>query len=71
MALTLDWDFEVADVRCRVTWWHGDHDANAPIEPVRRLVERMHAVDLRVWTDVGHLEPFHRYEDILCELLSR
>jgi hypothetical protein len=31
----------------------------------------MHGVDLRVWTDVGHLEPYHRYEEILGELLSR
>jgi pimeloyl-ACP methyl ester carboxylesterase len=71
MALTLDWDFDVADVRCSVTWWHGENDANAPIAPVRRLVDRMHGVDLRVWTDAGHLEPFHRYEEILGELLSR
>lgn len=71
MALTLDWDFDVADVRCSVAWWHGDHDANAPLAPVRRLVERMSGVDLRVWTDAGHLEPYHRYEEILAELLSR
>lgn len=71
MALTLDWDFDVADVHCSVTWWHGDHDANAPIAPVRRLLERMRGVDLRVWADAGHLEPCHRYEEILGELLSR
>lgn len=71
MALTLDWDFDVADVRCSVTWWHGDDDANAPIAPVHRLLERMRGVDLRVWTGAGHLEPFHRYEEILGELLSR
>ena len=71
MALTLDWDFDVADVRCSVTWWHGDDDANAPIAPVHRLLERMPGVDLRIWTDAGHLEPFHRYEEILGELLSR
>jgi pimeloyl-ACP methyl ester carboxylesterase len=71
MALTLDWDFDVADVRCSVTWWHGENDANAPIAPVRRLLERMQGVDLRVWKDAGHLEPYHRYEEILGELLSR
>ena len=71
MALTRDWDFDVADVRCSVTWWHGENDANAPIAPVRRLLERMQGVDLRVWTDAGHLEPYHRYEEILGELLSR
>jgi pimeloyl-ACP methyl ester carboxylesterase len=71
MALIRDWDFDVADVRCSVTWWHGDNDANAPIAPVRRLLERMQEVDLRVWTDAGHLEPYHRYEEIIGELLSR
>jgi pimeloyl-ACP methyl ester carboxylesterase len=71
MALTLDWDFDVADVRSSVTWWHGDHDANAPLAPVHRLIERMDGVDLRIWADAGHLEPFHRYEEILGELLSR
>jgi pimeloyl-ACP methyl ester carboxylesterase len=71
MALTLDWDFDPGDVRSSVTWWHGDHDANAPLAPVHRLLERMQGVDLRVWTDVGHLEPYHRYEEILEELLSR
>lgn len=71
MALNRDWDFDVTDVRCSVTWWHGDNDANAPIAPVRRLIERMRGVDLRVWTDAGHLEPYHRYEAILGELLAR
>jgi pimeloyl-ACP methyl ester carboxylesterase len=71
MALSLDWDFDVADVRCSVTWWHGDHDANTPLAPVRRLIERMDRVDLRVWVDAGHLEPFHRHEEILGELLAR
>jgi pimeloyl-ACP methyl ester carboxylesterase len=71
MALTLDWDFDVGDVRCSVTWWHGENDANAPIAPVRRLIERMRGVELEVWTDAGHLEPYHRYEQILGELLSR
>jgi pimeloyl-ACP methyl ester carboxylesterase len=71
MALTRDWDFDVAEVRSSVTWWHGDHDANAPLAPVHRLIERMPGVDLRVWTDAGHLEPYHRHEEILGELLSR
>jgi pimeloyl-ACP methyl ester carboxylesterase len=66
-----DWDFDVADVRCSVTWWHGEHDANAPISAVRRLLSRMDGVDLRVWDDSGHLEPFRRHDEILAELLSR
>ena len=71
MALSLEWDFDVADVQCSVTWWHGDHDANAPLPPVRRLIEHMDGVDLRVWENAGHLEPFHRHQEILAELLTR
>jgi pimeloyl-ACP methyl ester carboxylesterase len=71
MALTLGWDFEPADVACSVTWWHGVHDANAPLAPVRRLLETMDGVDLRVWEDAGHLEPFLRHDEILAELLTR
>jgi pimeloyl-ACP methyl ester carboxylesterase len=71
MALILPWDFDPSDVQCSVTWWHGEHDANSPIASVQRLLERMPNVDLRVWTDAGHLESYHRYEEILAELLAR
>jgi pimeloyl-ACP methyl ester carboxylesterase len=71
MALILEWDFEVDDVRCSVTWWHGENDANAPLGPVRRLVSLMKDVDLRVWANAGHLEPYHRHDEILTELLAR
>jgi pimeloyl-ACP methyl ester carboxylesterase len=71
MALTLDWDFDVADVGCSVTWWHGDHDANAPLAAVHRLISRMNGVDLRVWTDAGHLEAYHRHDEIVTELFTR
>ena len=30
MALSLPWDFDPSEVQCGVTWWHGEHDANAP-----------------------------------------
>ncbi len=71
MALNADWDFDVSNVRCSVTWWHGEHDANAPVKPVRRLLERMGDVDLRIWTDAGHLEPYRSHDEILAELLAR
>lgn len=71
MALVLPWDFDPADVRCSLTWWHGEHDANAPIAAVHRLLGGMHGVDLRVWPDAGHFEPYRRHDEILEELLSR
>ena len=71
MALQLEWDFDFTDVRCGVTWWHGEHDANAPIAAVRRLLMRMGDVRLQLWTDAGHLEPYRRHDEILTELLAR
>jgi pimeloyl-ACP methyl ester carboxylesterase len=71
MALNLPWDFDPSDVRCSVTWWHGEHDANAPISAVRRLLAEMDGVDLRVWSDAGHLESYRRHDEILEELLAR
>ena len=71
MALFLPWDFEPADVAGGVTWWHGTHDANAPIAAVRRLVSGMSGVDLRVWSEAGHLETYRRHDEILAELLAR
>jgi pimeloyl-ACP methyl ester carboxylesterase len=71
MALVLPWDFEPADVRCSVTWWHGAHDANVPLRAVHRLLQRMPGVDLHVWDDAGHLESYHRHDEILGGLLAR
>ena len=71
MALNLPWDFDVADVRCSVTWWHGEHDANAPLAAVRRLLDGASGVDLRVWADAGHLEAYRRHDEIVGELLAR
>jgi pimeloyl-ACP methyl ester carboxylesterase len=71
MALTLPWDFDPSGVKCSVTWWHGEHDANGPIGAVRRLLERMPDVDLRLWSDAGHLEAYRRHDEMLAELLTR
>jgi hypothetical protein len=38
---------------------------------VRRLLQGMDGVELRVWDTAGHLEPYHRYEEILGDLLAR
>jgi pimeloyl-ACP methyl ester carboxylesterase len=70
MAVSLPWDFDPSDVQCSVTWWHAEHDANNPIAAVRRLGARMNDVDLRVWTEAGHLEPYHRHDEIIGELLA-
>lgn len=71
MALNLPWDFDPSEARGTITWWHGEHDANVPLVAVRRLVAAMNDVDLQVWSDAGHLELYHRYEEMLAELLAR
>ncbi len=71
LALLGDWDFDPSEIESTVTWWHGEHDANAPVAAVRRLLAGMDGVDLRIWADAGHLEPFHRFDEIMSELLAR
>jgi pimeloyl-ACP methyl ester carboxylesterase len=71
MALLLPWDFEPGDVKCGGTWWHGARDANVPIAAVQRLASRISGLDLHLWSDAGHLETYHRHDQIFAELLAR
>lgn len=71
MALSLSWDFDPAEARSNIVWWHGENDANAAISGVRRVVQKMDDVDLRVWEESGHLGPYYLYETVLQELASR
>jgi pimeloyl-ACP methyl ester carboxylesterase len=64
-------DIDLAAIRTSLTWWHGDHDLNAPLSAVERLLEQLTHASLVVWPDAGHLMP-HRHEaEILDELLAR
>jgi pimeloyl-ACP methyl ester carboxylesterase len=71
LAILADWDFRPAAVTMEIVWWHGRHDANAPLQAVERLLAEMPSVDLRVWSESGHLETFHRETEILRELMAR
>jgi pimeloyl-ACP methyl ester carboxylesterase len=71
MALFGSWDFDPSAVSCSLTWWHGKHDPNAPIAAVQRLTATMGGVDLRLWSEAGHLESYHRHDEILAELPTR
>jgi pimeloyl-ACP methyl ester carboxylesterase len=64
-------DLDVSAVRASLTWWHGDHDRNAPLPAVRRLLRQIPHARLVVWPDAGHLTPYHREGAILDELLAR
>jgi pimeloyl-ACP methyl ester carboxylesterase len=64
-------DIDLVAIRTSLTWWHGDHDRNAPLSVVERLLGGLANASLVVWPDAGHLTS-HRHEgEILDELLDR
>jgi pimeloyl-ACP methyl ester carboxylesterase len=67
---TSDWDIAPEDVRVHVVWYHSRHDANEPLQAAQRVVDRLPSVELRLW-DGGHLESFHREEELMRDLLAR
>jgi pimeloyl-ACP methyl ester carboxylesterase len=66
-----DWDIAPEDVRVHVVWYHSRHDANEPLQAAQRVVDRLPSVELRVWEAGGHLETFHREEEMMRDLLAR
>jgi pimeloyl-ACP methyl ester carboxylesterase len=65
-----DWDIAPEEVRVHVVWYHSRHDANVSLQAVQRVVDRLPSVDLRLW-EGGHLETFHREEELMRDLLAR
>jgi pimeloyl-ACP methyl ester carboxylesterase len=64
------WDIAPEDVGVHIVWWHSRHDANVPLQAAQRVVERLPSADLRIW-EGGHMETFHREEEIMRNLLGR
>jgi pimeloyl-ACP methyl ester carboxylesterase len=64
-------DIDLATIGTSITWWHGDHDRNAPLTAVERLLTRLRNARLIVWRDAGHLMPHRQEAEILDELLER
>jgi hypothetical protein len=52
-----------------------DHPPLGEVMPwaiaAQRVVDQLPSVELRLWEGGGHLEGFHREEDVMRELLSR
>jgi pimeloyl-ACP methyl ester carboxylesterase len=65
-----EWDIAPEDVAVHIVWWHSRHDANVPLRAAQRLVSRLPSVDFQLW-EGGHLETFHREEELLRDLLGR
>ncbi|HEX2646481.1 MAG TPA: hypothetical protein VHO95_04580, partial [Candidatus Dormibacteraeota bacterium] len=66
-----EWDFDPAEVKTSVAWWHGDDDKNAPLSAARRVVAKLSNVKLRTWHNEGHFVSLTHEKEILEELLSR
>jgi pimeloyl-ACP methyl ester carboxylesterase len=65
-----DWDIAPEEVRVHVVWYHSRRDALVPLQAAQRLVDRLPSAELRLW-EGGHLEPFHRQEELMRDLLAR
>jgi pimeloyl-ACP methyl ester carboxylesterase len=64
------WDIVPEEVSVHVVWYHSRHDALVPLPAAKRLVDRLPSAELRLW-EGGHLEPFHRQEELMLDLLAR
>jgi pimeloyl-ACP methyl ester carboxylesterase len=71
LALEGDWGIPFEEIETDITWWHSDGDRNAPLSAARRVVEALPNATLRVWSDAGHLTPYHYEPEILDELITR
>jgi pimeloyl-ACP methyl ester carboxylesterase len=65
-----DWDITPEEVGVHVVWYHSRRDASVPLQAAQRVVDRLPSVDLRLW-EGGHLESFHREEEVMRDLLAR
>jgi pimeloyl-ACP methyl ester carboxylesterase len=65
-----EWDIAPEDVAVHIVWWHSRHDANVPLQAAQRVAQRLPSVDFGLW-EGGHLETFHREEELLRDLLVR
>jgi pimeloyl-ACP methyl ester carboxylesterase len=65
-----DWDIAPEQVSVHVVWYHSRHDALVPLQAAQRLVDRLPSAELRLW-EGGHLESFHRQQELMRDLLAR
>ena len=68
--LARPWGFDPAGIKIPVLIWHGEKDANAPVEMARHLADRIPCSDLRVYKGEGHLIVPEHWDEILAALLS-
>ena len=72
MALAADWtDFDLGAVRASLTWWHGDHDRNAPCQPRDALSAGFPTPNSWCGPMLVTSRPYLHEGEILDELLAR
>jgi pimeloyl-ACP methyl ester carboxylesterase len=72
MLMVSGWaELALSQVSTSLTWWHADHDRNAPLSAVERLLAGLPDARLIVWPDAGHLTAYLKEPQILDELLAR
>jgi len=72
IALRTRWDEITPEaITISLTWWHGASDRNVPMSAVTRFIQRFPDLRLIDLGEAGHLEAYHRHEEILDELLAR
>lgn len=63
------WPFDLGDVRCPVTLWYGERDAQSPPRNGAWLAAHLPAAELRVLAGLGHLESLLRsWPEVLAGL---
>ncbi|KAL5344025.1 Alpha/Beta hydrolase protein [Aspergillus crustosus] len=68
--LSQNWGFNLQDVRYdKIRIWHGEKDANAPIEMIRYMAEKLPHAVLKVYEGETHYTVSRHLEDILDELV--
>ncbi|KAL3483227.1 Alpha/Beta hydrolase protein [Aspergillus germanicus] len=69
--LSHDWGFRLEDLAYdKIQIWHGEKDANVPIEMIRNMAERLPHADLRVYEGETHYTLSRHIDEIFSELVS-
>jgi pimeloyl-ACP methyl ester carboxylesterase len=71
LAMEAPWEIDFGSIATDITWWHSDSDRNAPLSAARRVIEALPNARLHIWSEAGHLTPYHHEPEILDELLAR
>jgi pimeloyl-ACP methyl ester carboxylesterase len=65
---TRPWEFDPADIACRVDFFASDHDDNVPLPFVVEQFLAVRDASLTVWPDSGHLHGVVRLPEVLAAL---